>query len=536
MPVSSISLFNNIGFEGKVLPDYCILFWHRINNWDDINIATHGADPSSGNSSRIFRQYELGVSANPDVGTSPSTNYVVRCVSVDMNWPLLCDVRYGANTNIPNSWSGTTGIGGAHNYSLPLRNLPPLPSDYKRLSTTKLGIPLIDICTGNHGGHTHTITGLYKGLFENTPSDIKTNTAIDGSNVLTPKSFGTFLVDPIIKDPQLNKTVIKKIPKDIIVLYYGNDGLPEGLYDPFDESIDGATTQNDVSAFGFSLPITFVKTNQTLEPDKTGAKNLYAFNETDYYVERYANTISIQTTTGLGGYHDHKVYNENRLTSSIYTGFNYRVIPESKGNSLDFTPDGDFPTGPDPITHTHKVNIKTELKLKSNKLKAYLSINPDAPIVNGLIIGYSIGKYSKFKGADDSGKNTLPQGWYFCDGTNGTPDLRGRYPFLNFTQNDVTNGIGENTISSITLKSINVETIDWKHGHIYQIPNDGKGNGSGKSDVGGHTSAYDPNASELNTTRHNHTNTTYNGVSAINTSFNYEPPTVEIAFIMYNGG
>jgi hypothetical protein len=385
-----------------------------------------------------------------------------------------------------------------------------------------------------HNGNTHNIDGVYTPLFNNIPSDVSTYNygSVEGVDVLVPKSFGTFLVDPIIKDPKLNNLTIRKIPKDIIVLYYGVDGLPEGLYDPFDESIDGDTTQNDVSAFGQCVPITFVKTNQTLEPNKTGAKNLYTFNNTDN--GRYANTISFQTTTNLGGYHDHKSINPTRLTSPTATFPPYGVITEASGGSLSFALDTNYPTGPDPITHTHKVYVEAQLSLKANKLKAYLSISPDAPIVNGLIIGYSIGKYSGFKGDDASGKNKLPQGWFFCDGDNDTPDLRGRYPFLNFTQDDVTNGISENNKSSITLNSINIETIEWKHGHVYYKGGVASNGGVGKTDVGSHSSYYDNDSDPTNTTRHNHTDVLINGVTEIGKTYDYEPPTVEIAFIMYN--
>jgi hypothetical protein len=41
MPLSAISLLNTTGVKSfkieKALPDYSILFWHRIHEWNDVN-------------------------------------------------------------------------------------------------------------------------------------------------------------------------------------------------------------------------------------------------------------------------------------------------------------------------------------------------------------------------------------------------------------------------------------------------------------------------------------------------------------------
>jgi hypothetical protein len=166
-----------------------------------------------------------------------------------------------------------------------------------------------------------------------------------------------------------------------------------------------------------------------------------------------------------------------------------------------------------------------------------------------LILGYSIGKESGFSGPSTTGSEILPKGWYFCDGTNGTPDLRGRYPFLNFTQDGLT-GIDQNAISNMEIKSIEVETVNWKHGHVYKQPAATPIAGAaGAKDVGSHASNYDPSADPNNTTRHTHvvssvgtfTQKTPSGSNLfgrpnakVGSTVNYEPPTVEIAFIMYN--
>jgi hypothetical protein len=100
------------------------------------------------------------------------------------------------------------------------------------------------------------------------------------------------------------------------------------------------------------------------------------------------------------------------------------------------------------------------------------------------------------------------------------------------------------------IKSIEVETVNWKHGHVYKQPAATPIAGAaGAKDVGSHASNYDPSADPNNTTRHTHvvssvgtfTQKTPSGSNLfgrpnakVGSTVNYEPPTVEIAFIMYN--
>jgi hypothetical protein len=519
------------------LPDYSILFWHRISDWNGSNLATHGVDPSSTSvttaNPKVFSQYQLGAASAPDISsyyspnkkTLQNINYVVRCVSDANNWPSLCDLRYDANTNMSANQSTLLFTGGAHSYNLVGRNMiPPLMNDYKVDYKTKPATFSINSYNYPHEGHTHTVKNLYKNLIDINPGS--SNYLKQSNESYISQSFGSFFVDPIMKDPKLSMKIITYIPKDIIVMYYGNSTLPSGYYSPYDIT---ANSYFDQSANGYALPITFSQTKSNLEPNNIGAMNIK---------NKFANNINFQIYSEYSGYHDHKNDNVVKYASSI-ADRKFDVIPESMG-ATKLLSNIRSPIGPDTISHTHNVTYTYNMQLKSNRLKAFLSTNPYSPIVNGLIIGYSIGKYSGFTGPNSSGKNTLPKGWYFCDGQNGTPDLRGRYPFLNFTQDDVTNGVFENSSSKITITNIDVETINWQHGHAKlgsPVPVLGAG---GKVDMGSHSSFYDAISDSTNTTRHNHAPSlanTINGTdlnATIGTSFDYEPPTTEIAFIMYN--
>ena len=517
MPVSISTSLNNTGVKSfkieKAIPDYSILFWHRIHDWNTVN-AVHGIEPSQDNEGmKIFRQYEIGNSTTPDITNSDlnkvlkNFNYVVRCVSNSANWPVICDVRYDANTNMSINQATLLDIAGGHGYNLLGRVAPPLQNNSQLPYSVTTDYT---VYTSDHVGHFHQSDGLCNKLVSVDP--------------VSSESFASFFVDPIFKDPKLNYINVKSIPQDIIVMYYGDETLSLDYYDPYDLTIDEV---NDISANGYVLPMTMVHTSTNMEVGKVGVRNLSS----------YANNMSFVISSNTSGFHDHKTGTFGRISTKPDPSYN--VITEL-AKSIIFPDDvGDqFTNGPDPISHTHKITYTSELKLKEKRLQAFLSKSPDAPIQNGLIIGYSLGKHSGFTGDRRSGKGTLPGGWYFCDGTNGTPDLRGKYPLLNFK--DANTAI-QNTESTIEIKDIQVETINWKHGHVYktrpQIPVEGA---AGSKDSGSHSSNYDNDTDPSRTTRHTHEVSSRDNFldgstnTKVSSTYNYEPPTVEIAFIMYN--
>jgi hypothetical protein len=559
MPLSAVSLLNTYSglksnLSEKAIPDYAVLFWHNVHNWDDVN-STHGSNPITGGSTRHFRISQLGNASPPDIasfytaGVKPSTNfnYTVRCVSSNTSWPTICDLSFAANTNMPTNQSTLLDVGGIHNVTLPGRTFPPLPNDG---GTTFTVVP-ITLYNASHTGHVHQVEGLYDTLMALNPGN--TDTFLQSNNSYAPKNYASFFVSPIIKDPKIYSAPVKKIPKDMIVMYYGGATLPLDYYDQYDITVS-SNNQLDVSANGLCLPITFrnaLTTSSTNIDLDVGVKNKIITNGSFIVGNNSANIASFITSSNNSGYHDHRVLGVSTRLITDTPAISYTVIPIS-GKSTIFPSTNinePYPNGPDTIDHKHKVTYKTELKLKSNKLTAYLSKSPNAPIVNGLIIGYSIGKHSGFDGVPTTGSEILPKGWYFCDGQNGTPDLRGKYPFLNFTQDGIT-GVDENATSTLEIKEIEVETINWKHGHVYkQTTATPVAGAAGVRDVGSHASNYDPLADTNNTTRHSHavstagtfTQKSPTGTNLLNrpnakvgSSVLYEPPTVEIAFIMYN--
>jgi hypothetical protein len=166
MPISIATSLNNTGVKSfkdqKAIPDYSILFWHRIHDWDTVN-SIHGTDPSKDNNIfKIFRQYEIGYLNTPDITNLnldlTNFNYVVRCVSNSSNWPVICDIRYDANTDMSIDQSTLLDIAGGHGYNLLGRVAPPLQNNLQppySMTTDYL------VYTSDHVGHFHQSDGLY---------------------------------------------------------------------------------------------------------------------------------------------------------------------------------------------------------------------------------------------------------------------------------------------------------------------------------------------------------------------------------------
>ena len=106
-----------------------------------------------------------------------------------------------------------------------------------------------------------------------------------------------------------------------------------------------------------------------------------------------------------------------------------------------------------------------------------------------------------------SGSSTIPEGWQICDGTNGTPDLRGLFPYGKNDDADAptTGGASSHLHSGTNSSSAGA------HGHGFSLSIGSSGGTStvGTSDkfaAGG--PSHNVNASSLNDSTLNHTHTT----------------------------
>lgn len=134
---------------------------------------------------------------------------------------------------------------------------------------------------------------------------------------------------------------------------------------------------------------------------------------------------------------------------------------------------------------------------------------------------------------------TLPEGWYFCDGTNGTEDLRGRFIVGRNPNDSDYNQVGETggsktltptgTISSRSL-SLSIPRDGWgtSGGVIGSAPSGRLIVGSGATEIGEALESIRAAANNRSiSSTHNHD---FNGTAKDN-----RPPYYTLAYIQYKG-
>lgn len=195
------------------------------------------------------------------------------------------------------------------------------------------------------------------------------------------------------------------------------------------------------------------------------------------------------------------------------------------------------PTGPTPVSTTNNTQLATTAFVKT-----VIAASVSSAVPTGVVTMWS--------GAIGS----IPAGWYLCDGTNGTPDLRNRFVVAAGSTYSVgaTGGSADATLPSHShTASSSTSTSISDPGHRHWISaayyDDGNGSTTGSSnsqmyglwaDAGGY-SANDPGSgygrysasSGTGITASSSTSTTVNstGVSATNANL---PPYYALAYIM----
>jgi hypothetical protein len=513
------------------IPDYALLFYHNVSDWADDNADTHGGVPTKNGKNEIFYIYPLNFPEKPDIVYSqepditpnyPPMNYVVRCIDSSSDWPTKCDIRYSQSTTLTDKHGSLFTNGGRHAPTTMIgrprpttpvaAGIPKLPSEAPENPTTGNRVAKYNI---EHIGHFHRVDGLRNSLLSSFPTF--SLSPDDNVNFMT-----TLSLCAIFKNPKKSTTPITTFPKNTLIFYYGEDTL-EALY--FDPAYSHPIPTKDVG--NLYVPISFMPGTE-IAGIQTGVQN--------YDVNLDTDAMTINASSNTEGYHTHVNIQSLNLSTNSPPKF-----ASPRTGTLDVIVDNGNVNNP--VGHKHNVKYDFATSLKSKILKTYLTKSNLAPIVDGIIIGYTLGKFSGYGGSSTDGVNVLPPNWYFCDGTNDTPDLRGYYPFTNFE--DDPSGEILNSNNEIIVTNIEVETIPWAHDHVGFQSSNISGN-PGYLDVGSHTTTYDHSS-----TTHTHgivSKPDYfdpvlggpNATRRINVRLGdvipYTPPTVDIAFIMFKGG
>ena len=134
--------------------------------------------------------------------------------------------------------------------------------------------------------------------------------------------------------------------------------------------------------------------------------------------------------------------------------------------------------------------------------------------------------------------NTIPRGWYICDGTNGTPDLRGMFIVGYDPRDSEYNQVGKTGgLKSVTLTENQMPnhshngttTVDGEHTHryVYTYWNGGDAFRRGSDGNGSYKGTTDPSGA------HSHSFST-NSVGG-NQGHENRPPFYTMIKIMFKG-
>ena len=485
MPISKIGFFRTDGQpnspkEKVYVPLYSVLFWYG-RDIDFVNT------PSGTLNFDYYRTYiEI---FEPDATfynldntpTSLKCNPIICCVPENNYWNTNTGICYTATTSMPNT--------GATYFDTNTHN----PSKITRSSIyNALGRNILDGPSSTQSYLTQNGDFTHRHVANNVAFNLTTiKYGTYDSYAQSIAGINAVAVKPIIRDPKivtdLNEVYGEKklftLPKNIIV--FGNN-LPSQYY-----------TRNDLyhanSATGTVLPLIAKKEN-------VGAL-------------RIANTLSFTIPSSTVENHNHNLVSLPKSDKSNQTA--YALV--------------------DAGSHLHQVTYNTTVKLRSKILKAWITNNDSTPIANGVIIGYSLGSTAMYDGVY-SNSDILPVNWHFCDGNNGTPDLRGYFVYANFDSANTYHDVVYNPSNTITLDTITM-AANGNHSHISPMTGVEIGYGA-PADTGSHT--YEDQldhihtVSTANTFKYNPTDVDQTFNIRTGQTYTYTPPRVQLAFIMYN--
>lgn len=492
MPISKVGLVRTDGQanapKGRLpfVPFYTVLFWYGKDT-DFVNT------PSGTLNYEYYRQYSeiyypVAIYYKPDGSISKlQSNPIIACISTDNGWNSNTGLCLEATTNLPNT-AATLYETNSHNPATLGRTKIYNALGYKNgdvQSETAYYIEQNGTVTHNHTAN-NVAEGLRSVVF-GVPDD---------NNIMT--GLDAIAVDPILRDPRLttiytgyNDTKLTFLPKNVIV--FGSNLVANAALTNYYTRVD---SNHISSANGKVLP-------------------LIARDENDG-VLGLTNSISFTIPTNTVLNHNHNVFPE------------FRTYKSNKGNqtSLQVVEAG---------SHSHQVTYSANVTLRSKIMRAWITTNDSTPIANGIILAYSIGKNTLYQGLSANSKG-LPVNWHFCDGTNGTPDLRGYYIYANFDTANTYHDVVINSSNTMSVYSISMQA-NGNHSHLGPLTGQEVGTGVAV-DIGSHTFE--------DVLDHTHTissavnfkinpGDTANAVNIkVGQTYSYTPPTVQLAFIMYN--
>ena len=515
MPLSKVGLIRTDGSsnapKGKdpYIPLYAVLFYYGKE--------TNFVNTSSGTLNyEYYRQYSetyypVAKFYKPDGSLSTvSCHPVISCISTDNYWNSNTGLCLEATTSLPNTAVSAYDTN-SHNPKTLGRTVI-----YKALgyvSGDRQSTVYYYIDQSNSYIHSHFVNNIATAV-RSVPYGISQPSISVGTGVVSISGgyagIRSLAVDPILRDPRLttkytgyNDTKLTFLPRDVMV--FGNLVTTTTSFNA-NSAVTGNTLTTANNTIKLSTAGSLRANDQVQYIVSAGNTALSGLSNSSFYYVNFANSTAIALSDTLGGkripltkgktesghsFNFISGYSRNDTThTSILNTASGKVLPiiAKDGNpgivgettsKISFTiptntvlphnhnispaiktykSDKTGQTGyavKEAGAHSHQVTYTANVALRSKILKAWITTQDQTPIANGIIIGYSIGKGSLYQGLSANSKG-LPVGWYFCDGNNGTPDLRGYYIYANFDTSNTYHNVVYNTSNSMMISSISM--------------------------------------------------------------------------------
>jgi len=506
------------------IPSYALLFYYNTSSsmWSSENSANNGVLNQD-----YYRQTKEFLNPNQTYNPTPfGDNGGPGSGGWNNN---LCQVNPPSlRGSLDSTYATLLDIGGSHNPQvIGFRTIIPYSWGSKSGDVlTKGAGNTYTIQTAAVSGHYHSVDG--SALSSSITNSIKTNpygvVASDGSINTIDQQLAITI--PLLRDPNLIKGPEKLfwLPKNILV--FGNN-LPSPNYSQTD-SVHIPSSQTRPAGYGQS--------GNTLTGSNSAILS-FGLNYSGYFDGQNNDWTTYSSTTGYNvglysntsGYHNHTGVPVR--TGQVSTNNNQKAnVLQSSGS------------------HSHFVSYNMSLGLNVTKLKGWITQSETTPVANGVIIGYALSNSLGYTGPDADSTGNLPPGWFFCNGSNGTPDLRNQYILVNMNPSDPDHGVqlsngaapGANNVGMLTVNNITVQANGY-HSHV--LPS-GKNISSSKIygtavDLGSHdfeTGTNHVHQVSAAVTFVNPATGQYalNITNSLNNQFQLLPPSINIGFIMYN--
>lgn len=316
-----------------------------------------------------------------------------------------------------------------------------------------------------HEGHTHEVSGsqLFDALGKINFGGISTDSS--GNYSFTTGGLNLLPVIPLVKDYRLGvstTTLITSLPKGVLV--FGNDlaaSDPEitlWVRDQYDPTAVPTTEDYTMHDYDHESGVSTIGDSASSDNSQS-YDNLNTYNGVPLYLVTRTTDVGVMSNGGLDTFKAYAYSNTGGLHSHASTTTAFKSTKTGQRGAV---------LG-DSGAHNHQLSISGNFYPRAKWLNGYITLKDETPLANGMIIAYSYqGDTARFKNTTTTINDLIPQYWHFCDGTNGTPDLRGYAVAVNMYESNM--GVYDtevNGTSYLSIDAMNVQPSSGENSMLY---------------------------------------------------------------------